>query len=147
MELLDYVQIMDTAPARIRSLMQQDNLNQQELADKIGYNFTSISKFLNSRSPLSDKFLRLVEDKLGWSQRWLRTGNGPQRINNQSDESVNTDQSGNQNSSTVNYKGTVLPPDIEIQLLREKVKDLEIGRLKEKSELLEEINKLLREKR
>lgn len=144
MEVLDCVRLMDTAPARLRTLMLQDDLNQQELADKIGYNFTSISKFLNEKSPISDKFLRLTQDKLGWSSHYIRTGKGAPRVPKQHDESVNTDQSGNRNQNTVNYKSTDLSVTDKLRQLEQDLQAEKMRNLVREKELLEEINKLLK---
>ena len=129
---------------RLRSLMETDDINQPELARRVKNDVSTISKYLSGKMPVSDKFLRKAEEKLGWSARWIRTGEGPQRITHTHDESVRTRQSGSQNNQHVTYKGEqrgVEPkpyqPDLENELLRVKLQAAE-----EKIELLRQINEL-----
>ncbi|QHV99267.1 LexA family transcriptional regulator [Spirosoma endbachense] len=71
---------METPASRIQSLMDEDKLNQTELAEKINKSRGLVSSYLNPDNKPSDIFLRTIEDELGWSARWIRTGIGPKRL-------------------------------------------------------------------
>lgn len=63
---------------RIKVILQENQLKQKELAAQLGVTEGYISKLL--RDPnigLSQTLAALVEEKYGYSARWLLTGQGP----------------------------------------------------------------------
>ncbi len=140
-----------TPATRIKVLMSQDELTQRELSAKLKVDESLISKYLSPKGNPSDKFVVKLETVLRWSARWIRTGEGPQRLPTLiSNESVNVSQPGKRNQSNVNYKGTQaneVPTDqdeitrLKLQLQEEKIRSLE-----REKELLEEMNRLLKER-
>lgn len=80
MQDFDLLDVMDTASSRIQILMAEDGLNQVELAEKVKKSKGLISSYLKPETKPSDIFLRQLEDNLGWSARWIRTGQGPSRV-------------------------------------------------------------------
>lgn len=150
-QLFDFSIVMNTPKDRIEFLMEKDQIYQQgDLAERLGYESkTTISKHLNSKN-ISAIFLQKLQDVLGWSAHWIRTGQGPQRINRAGhDESVNTHQGGinNANTSSVTYKGGGASADDEIQRLKQELQAERIKALERERELLQEINELLKNKR
>ncbi|QHV96332.1 XRE family transcriptional regulator [Spirosoma endbachense] len=71
---------MDTPSARIQALMLEENINRTELAESIGKSKGLISGYLNSQEEPSDSFLFSIQNKLGWSAKWILTGTGPKRV-------------------------------------------------------------------
>lgn len=143
MKVAEYVDVMNSPASRVEQLMHEDGLNQQELAAKIGLHYSSISKYLSTEGELSPRFLKKLRDSLGWSQEWIATGMGSQRVTKAGhDESVNTQQVGRGNKSQFNYKSGVNQSNDEAEYLRTRIKDLEA-----QNELLREINELLKQKK
>lgn len=72
---------MDKTPAdRIRELMNEDGLQQNELAAKIGKHATLISKYLSGKPAVSYAFARTLQEQVGWSAAYIMDGTGPKRI-------------------------------------------------------------------
>lgn len=72
---------MDSAASRLKQLIDESGMNNVELAERIGKTKSLISTYLNPNRTMGAKFVQLLEDKLGWSSRWIRTGEGPKKIN------------------------------------------------------------------
>jgi phage repressor protein C with HTH and peptisase S24 domain len=80
MEIIDLLHVMFDQASRIKTLMDEDNLNQQDVADKVERHFSLVSKYLNSKKGISRSFLLLLQDRLGWSADWIDTGKGSKRL-------------------------------------------------------------------
>ncbi|ARK13456.2 S24 family peptidase [Fibrella sp. ES10-3-2-2] len=76
---------MTESVARLRQLMEEDNLRQVDLAEKTGYTKATISAYVkeDGEGP-SRKFLKELERKLMWSANWVESGAGPKRLTKQS---------------------------------------------------------------
>ncbi|GAB3550308.1 hypothetical protein GCM10027577_29250 [Spirosoma fluminis] len=75
---------MDESAKRVQVLMAEDNIeSQKDLAIKLDRAPSLISGYLNSDKPLTDTFVNRLQDRLGWSARWIRHGEGPKKINQQ----------------------------------------------------------------
>lgn len=128
--------------------MREDNLSQAELATRVGFHESTVSKYLTGVNTPSAKFLQQAEDRLGWSMRWIRAGQGEARLKRIHNETVTTNQSGRDNQANVNYKGTqTISQDEEIARLRQELQECRMSALQREKELLQEINSLLRGKR
>lgn len=138
-----------TPPDRIKLLMNQDNLTQRELGVKLDVDESLISKYLSPKGAPSAKFLTRLEDKLRWSARWIRTGEGPPRLAIVNNESVNVVQPGKRNQSNVNYKGgdqTIQDSQDEVARLRQELQEERIRNLQREKELQDELIQLLKAK-
>lgn len=62
---------------RVETILRETNLSQTALAKCAGVNKQTVTEWLSGRSktPRPDS-LFAIEDKLGYSARWLATGNG-----------------------------------------------------------------------
>lgn len=49
---------------------------QDDIAEKTGYNKSSISEILNGKVPLSDKFIQIFAAKYNVNEIWIYTGEG-----------------------------------------------------------------------
>lgn len=72
---------METPASRIKSLMFEDGINQVELAQKIDKSKGLVSGYLKSDDLPSDSFLFRLQERLGWSVRWIKLGVGNKRVN------------------------------------------------------------------
>ena len=61
---------------RVRFLMRELNLRQQEFAKRIGIDASNLSKYINRRLPVSDALVNRIVVSLGVSKQWLETGEG-----------------------------------------------------------------------
>lgn len=55
--------------------------NQRDISVKTGYGYTTISEYLNEKTPLSEKFIKNFANNFGFNSEWILTGTG-KMINN-----------------------------------------------------------------
>lgn len=53
--------------------------NQQEIATETGYGYTTISEYLNEKTPISEKFINLFSKSFGFNPEWIISGEGKMR--------------------------------------------------------------------
>lgn len=62
---------------RWKLLLEKLDMNQTQLADKVGVNKSHISKLVSGQTNASELLLFAVEKKCGVSRLWIETGEGP----------------------------------------------------------------------
>lgn len=70
-----------TFAERIQFILDEEDISQAELARRIGVTRATVNEWLSTRSqsPRADALFR-IEDRLGYSARWLATGREPIRL-------------------------------------------------------------------
>ena len=62
--------------SRIRELIKEMNISQNEFADRIKIDRSNFSKHINGKLPISDSLLNKIVVSLGISKEWLNSGEG-----------------------------------------------------------------------
>lgn len=62
---------------RWKLLLEKLDMNQTQLADKVGVNKSHISKLVSGQTNASERLLFAVEKKCGVSRLWIKTGEEP----------------------------------------------------------------------
>lgn len=62
--------------SRIRELIQEMEISQNEFADRIGTDRSNFSKHMNGKLAISDSLLNKIVVNLGISKEWLKSGEG-----------------------------------------------------------------------
>ena len=65
---------------RIRELRKQAHFTQTDLGNKIGLKKSAISWLENDGNTVTDQNIHLICDAFGVNEHWLRTGEGPQKV-------------------------------------------------------------------
>lgn len=65
---------MDNIQQRIKYLVKELRMTQQEFAEKIGVDPTNFSKYLNGRMPINDSLINKIVVEMGVAKRWLTHG-------------------------------------------------------------------------
>lgn len=69
-----------TINQRIKELRTSKGLSQADFGHKIGLKHGAVSKMEKDGSTIIDQNIRLISQAFGVSERWLRTGDGPQKV-------------------------------------------------------------------
>ena len=62
--------------SRIRELIKEMNISQNEFAARIKIDRSNFSKHINGKLPISDSLLNKIVVSLGISKEWLNSGEG-----------------------------------------------------------------------
>ena len=70
-----------TINQRIREFRKQEGLNQTEFGERIKLKHGAVSKLEQDGNTVTDQNVHMICETFGVSERWLRTGEGEMRVN------------------------------------------------------------------
>jgi transcriptional regulator with XRE-family HTH domain len=74
------VQKPNTKAGRVAQLMEDEGIGVDRMMEMCGVSDATVYRWLNNTSQPYDKYLQLIAEKTGYALRWLKTGEGPRRL-------------------------------------------------------------------
>lgn len=106
-------QLIENQANRLKSILQELDLNQSEFASNINVCFQTVNDVVNTRKAISANLAQKIENQYNINSRWLLTGEGEKY------------RSANSDVLKANMQRAIINITLTIEKLQKQVKDLQ----------------------